>query len=205
MRVGSLAPAALLVGIGVGIGMLISTRNEGASSAAASAEGDRVALKARIKVLEQTLAAARRSLTARTATPTAAPTEKVDEADGAPEVDPEEARRRSERRIAHIQAVFEADPVDRSWASPAEIQFAESVGSDALRGSTLLALECRTRLCRAEVDHGTEADFDVFARDLPTLLQGMPRTTMKRLPTTDGRGRTILYAAREGYRMPVPP
>ncbi|MBI2892758.1 MAG: hypothetical protein HYY06_04350 [Deltaproteobacteria bacterium] len=159
-----------------------------------------------MKTLEEALAPARRR--GASARNDARPTLSAMDS-GEPEKDPEEirleARSRSERRIAYIQEVFEADPVDPSWAPAAEAQIVEAVDSDLLQGSSLRALECRMRLCRAEVEHVGDRDFELFSRELPTRLDGLPRTTMKRLPSAGGLERTIMYAAREGYRMPGPP
>lgn len=110
----------------------------------------------------------------------------------------------AEARVAHIQAVFEGEPTDSSWADATEASIRLAGDRLGLGGSRIDSVQCRATLCRAEVLHDSEDEFEAFAHTFPMAVPQLPRATMKRLQTDGGLERTIVYLAREGHPMPSP-
>jgi len=164
--------------------------------------GEVARLRARVRLLEGALVSAR--------TGPQRPTGKRREQGGGGEAAvpgtgrPARSRVSGDERVSHIAGVFESQSVDPAWAYATEEAIEAAVQLEQMRGSHLRAVDCRGTLCRAEVEHDSEQDFDIFTRELPVALPGLPRTTMKRLAPAGESMRTLVFLARAGYPMPGP-
>jgi hypothetical protein len=116
--------------------------------------------------------------------------------DGAP-------RRQLETKevAAAYAAHLAGEAVDARWSAQQESAIAAAFHGDVLQGSKLARVECRTSLCRMEVDHeGMEAE-DRFAQAAPLTPPFNHGGFAQRV--TDARGvHTIAFIAREGYELP---
>lgn len=109
--------------------------------------------------------------------------------------------------MAHIQRTFDAEPRDPRWAAEATAEIRDAVSAPELSGSRVTDIDCRTTLCRLEVEHPSETVRETFAVELPTRVRSLPRTTTRFLPSErpGAPSLAIMYLVRQGERMPALP
>jgi hypothetical protein len=128
--------------------------------------------------------------------PTAAPESAPTEEELRPEqeeVDPEE---RTRTRVLQLSQQLDAEHTDDRLAASlgADLQLAFEEGG--LAGASVSRSDCGATLCRVELsfgDHGAEA-----AMQLPYLMPWAGEG----FTHTDDQGRIVVYAAREGQKLP---
>jgi hypothetical protein len=93
--------------------------------------------------------------------------------------------------------------VDTRWSFEAGEAIREALASEELSGTLLLSAECRSTLCQVEVEHSEEEQWHefqlLFQEKIAHLL---PHTTSSHTDQGDGRSQSLLFLAREGYRLP---
>ena len=110
----------------------------------------------------------------------------------------------TEDKAAYAQSVFDTEPIDAGWAAPTKKELDTSLGQ-YLGASTLAGLECKSALCRAEIQHANGAELQQF---LDGVLQHShdvwrgPMAIYQVEAGDDGRVVQNLYFAREGTRLP---
>jgi hypothetical protein len=98
-------------------------------------------------------------------------------------------------------AYLQAERVDTSWSSHQESAIAAAFRGDWLKGSTLGRVDCRTSLCRMEVDHDSGEAEERFAQAVPMTPPFDQGGFSQRV--TDDRGtHTIAFILREGHELP---
>ena len=182
-------------------------------SRSALASGDSE-LAARLDRLERALPAlaSRRGATAEN-TAAGSPAALADEPSGVdvdqardPERERALAEERLERRMAFIQSTFAAEPRDPRWASDAGNEIRDAVSAPEFARSRVTEIDCRTTLCRLQIEHASTAARERFVVEMPTRLPSLPRATTRFLPEgDDGTSLAIMYLVRQGERMPAPP
>jgi len=103
-----------------------------------------------------------------------------------------------------IEASLEAETVDSAWSGSTSQIIGEAFTGEELAGASLQDIDCRSTLCRVEVQHRDEAKLQEFQRLFPLKVsQALPRMMMHRIDNADGSITTYLYLARQGYRLPA--
>jgi len=121
--------------------------------------------------------------------------------------DLDEERQRDEetadRRVALMTRVLTEESVDRGWARGAEDALGEAARSPELSGSRVTALECRSTICRIDVEHesfrAAERWTAVFALRIATVSV---RAMERRYHDAGGVRRSTMFVARTGHRLP---
>lgn len=91
---------------------------------------------------------------------------------------------------------------DSAWGTATETVITSAFGTEALAGSSLLFVECRSTVCRVEVAHQdarARARFLEDVRNVPPFDRSAGAVRPDGDPTSN---RTVLYMAREGQRLP---
>jgi hypothetical protein len=108
--------------------------------------------------------------------------------------------------IAHIETVFNQQPVDGSWATGATAKLEQGLSRIAKGSRDLGQVECRSSLCRARYDGNDRSKCEEFARDAahqtaPYFWEGP--YTVKIDPARGGTGCTVsMLFGREGADLP---
>jgi hypothetical protein len=101
----------------------------------------------------------------------------------------------------HLQASFQAQPVEGEWSRREERSLVEYFGSVELGGIELESLECRSTLCRINLRAENLDQLEAFTERLgaPPLNHGV-------FYQADAEENTlVLFAAREGHALPPLP
>lgn len=108
-----------------------------------------------------------------------------------------------EQRMTFIESSFFSEPVDGAWSVEAIDTIDEATASEELAETAVFAVDCRATLCRMEVQHDDPQALAEFEQWLPRKVVDMlPRITMDRIDGIDGSVTTVVYLARDGYRLP---
>ncbi len=105
----------------------------------------------------------------------------------------------NKEHIDQLEIDFLTEKQDKSWTQDTTDRLYQSIESNELLGTSLVDLECRSTLCRIEVDHKNFKDqdsFDLnFTVDMPNVFS---KFTISRTEDEDGNGgsSTIVYAFR---------
>jgi hypothetical protein len=116
-----------------------------------------------------------------------------------PSEEPDTVRlEREQRWVEKVETLYEEsfqdEPVDPSFAKGMERKLQEATSGELwehLKATSLTRVECRASLCRAEFEHGTEADQGL----LPALFHvpELPEVTIYRRTGEDGKIRSLAY------------
>jgi hypothetical protein len=118
----------------------------------------------------------------------------------------EEERRRVEERMQALETSLQSEPLNRSWSIQVSEQITQAFASEELAGISLDHVECRSTLCRVEVTHDDPMRRGEFEIWFPfKVAQFLPRLVMRRVDNDDGSSSTVVYTARQGYRLPDVP
>jgi hypothetical protein len=109
--------------------------------------------------------------------------------------------------IAHIEAAFDQQAVDGSWATGATAKLEQGLSRIAKGSRDLAQIECRSSLCRARYDGNDPSKCEEFARDAahqtaPYFWEGP--YTVKIDPGRGGSGCSVsMMFGREGTDLPA--
>jgi hypothetical protein len=131
-----------------------------------------------------------------------APSSDVRERSDDPVLAREEARMAADRRVELIEEHFAAEQVDRTWANDARAIVETAAASPQLAGSRIAAVECRSTLCRIQVEHDSERDAEVWSDVFYGEAVALPRGYQRRLEAQDDVQRTLVFLARPGHGIP---
>lgn len=81
-----------------------------------------------------------------------------------PALTPEADQARADEEQVRLLGAFERQPYDGQWAPTATAKIER--GLTELKGSSLSKLECRSQLCRAEIDHAGAEQQAAFAESM---------------------------------------
>ena len=115
-------------------------------------------------------------------------------------------RQRIEQIVSHLDDSFHREPFDNGWAAPIEASVAKDFGAEDWKGNALTEVRCRSTLCRMVVAHEDLGAADSFVTRMGTL-QAFADTEgfYQQVTLEDGTSATVLYIARQGYRLPAMP
>jgi len=128
-----------------------------------------------------------------------------------PATNGEEGADATARYLETLESSFKAEKPDRRWAYQAQQTILEAfaggthgaVGAespadaDAMTGSSVGKVECRTTLCRLEVSSESSEALGAFMHEMPRKVgRELPRMTVQPIKTADGRLETVVYLGR---------
>ena len=118
-------------------------------------------------------------------------------------VEEQNAAERVAQRFDTIESEFQRQYTDANWFAQAigEIHF--TLEAEEFAGTETVGVDCRFSLCRIEVLHDTQEAQDVFAVRFPNAIgEILPRLVMRHEDEGDGLSNSIVFLARDGYRIP---
>ncbi len=130
----------------------------------------------------------------------------------APQDDPAESRPEVPSRVIgpeevtqHIETTFYSEAMDTAWAREVRQGLQEKLASLLSKGSSIGSLECHSSLCRIELRHPDEEQYQQFMQRMAQGGTFWKGASMTYRSEEDGRNiATISYLAREGHAMPFP-
>lgn len=105
-----------------------------------------------------------------------------------------------ELAVVTLDESVRTEPVDASWAKPAEASIAKGAGT--VDGLSLERVECRSSLCRIEVTFANLEARDTGTRGLAHAVPWETVAFYRAAP--DDPKRMVMYVAREGMTLPTP-
>jgi hypothetical protein len=110
----------------------------------------------------------------------------------------------AERYGAELERHFSSDTTDMAWASPTETALSQAFTGPGFSGSSLLAVECRSKLCRIEVEHDDE-DARLRFRERMVQESVLANTTAFGQPIDEDRRHFVMFVSRPHEALPAPP
>ncbi|WP_342375200.1 hypothetical protein NVS55_28390 [Myxococcus stipitatus] len=113
----------------------------------------------------------------------------------------------SDSAQSQVERAFEQESSDSGWASEAQREMRATLSSNLPTSASVRVLDCRTTLCRLEIDFPAETDF----RETMGRPGGMARfwkgPSMARIERDAVRGSVtvVSYLVRMGHPMPFEP
>lgn len=115
----------------------------------------------------------------------------------------EAENQRSLARMAAGEAALQQESADGVWSIQAAEALREVLASEALSGTTVQDIDCRSTLCRLQVVHDNREQQALFEHDFRFKVgQLLPRMMMHSEEQTDGTISATIYLAREGHELP---
>lgn len=99
----------------------------------------------------------------------------------------------------HASELYHAEPPDRGCAGAAEASLQAVFRDQAEPGTKPLRVECRTTLCRIELEHDSVKSRDSLMHSLAGKLPWDGSMFSPPPGYADGRLRSSIYLAREGF------
>jgi hypothetical protein len=113
-----------------------------------------------------------------------------------------------EERRVFAESAFESEPYDAAWGRASRELLQQSVGSLLGASGRALAVECRSSLCRVDLEHetsdGQQEFLHQFRRSRVWRGGGMAVRLDPQEPPSGGPVRLSMYLAKEGRSLPEP-
>lgn len=115
----------------------------------------------------------------------------------------EQTEEDAKRISAELENGFAVETKDPEWSESTANKIALALTRQEIAGAEVFEAECRSTLCRVEVEHTDVHKLHEFQLWFPHLVSGeLPKVTMKTEDLADGRKSTIIYMARKGHELP---
>lgn len=104
-----------------------------------------------------------------------------------------------------IDASFSEQMIDSNWSVETEQALESAVANrPEIEGTSLISTQCRSSLCRVEVDHLDEFALARFEVWFPHLVNEQhPEVVMSTQYIGDGQSTTTIFVSRSGYELPA--
>lgn len=101
-----------------------------------------------------------------------------------------------------LAEILADEPADRAWSDDTEAHI-EAVFADLIpEGGEVLAIECRSTLCRLEAEYDTVETFDRFLAEAPHREPFLGESFFRQLNTDAAEApRFVWYVARTGHTL----
>lgn len=107
-------------------------------------------------------------------------------------------------RIALMSRTLREETVDHGWARTTERAFLDAAGSRELTGSRLTGVECRSTLCKVDVEHENAQAAELWSAVFPLRIASVSSRVMeRRYVERAGHRRSTAFVARMGHRLPT--
>lgn len=114
-------------------------------------------------------------------------------------------REQVERRISGIEdldAIFSSETTDSSWSTRMSNLIDNALYEKELADISVLGVQCKSTLCRVEVEHDSLEKADEFALWFDHYVSDpLHHVATDHIDGEDGYRVTIVYLAREGYEL----
>jgi hypothetical protein len=108
---------------------------------------------------------------------------------------------------AFLASTFSSQPIDAAWSRGAARQISDILRPIAGKNTNVVSVDCRATLCRADLEHETDADFRAFMNAMFTGAGAGAWNGAggggKVETEPDGRVKAVLYFAKEGTELPT--
>lgn len=116
----------------------------------------------------------------------------------------ERAEQQAAEQRSALNTVFEEETIDADWSTDATQALERAFASEELSNASVHSAECRSTLCRVDVEHEDPekaGEFEMwFGKQIAEML---PRFSLFQ-EEVDGRAITVVYLARDGHKLPNP-
>jgi hypothetical protein len=103
-------------------------------------------------------------------------------------------------RLQHLETSFQAESIDSNWSYATTDTIVGAFQNENISKSGLRGAECRSTLCRIQVNHPDPEAANEFELWFPMMMaEVLPQLTIHQEHHVDGRVTSTLYLAREGY------
>lgn len=107
------------------------------------------------------------------------------------------------KRMEMINSVFLSENADYQWAARTTDLITQHLGKGEQVQTILSDVECRTTLCRVEVNHEDATAAGEFELQFSMQVgEVLPQTSYFYEPQDNGSISVVMYLAREGYDLP---
>jgi hypothetical protein len=111
--------------------------------------------------------------------------------------------RTEEERRLYASAIFDAEPVDASWAGTTQRELAGKLRGLAGSSSSVQTVDCRNTLCRVElINDNRDVGGDLLRSFMRSNAWPGSGMAIRGEPDPKGRVALTLYLAREGAALP---
>jgi hypothetical protein len=114
-------------------------------------------------------------------------------------------------RVAQLEAEAAGQAVDPAWSSMATEQIVAAVeqallgqGPEGGEDVSLMLVRCGPTLCRLELASQDPAALAQFTTEFTMILGWDANARMHHTTNPNGSFTTVVYLARDGYRLPEP-
>jgi hypothetical protein len=105
------------------------------------------------------------------------------------ELTSDEDRAVTDARFARVDSMFTTETRNNVWAKGAEDGIRAAIGDTQYAGSKLHSMDCRSQICRLEVEHTSEAAQAMWRATFPGKITALPMGAFRHVD--DGTGRLV--------------
>ena len=117
--------------------------------------------------------------------------------------DQAQERERIQQMISHLDVAIQSEPLDSGWAAQVQTGLTDAFKGDDWLGNELAYTDCRVTLCRVEVAHKDANVAGAYVARIGTLAAfANTQGFYQQVTRADGALATVVYVARQGYRLP---
>ena len=114
----------------------------------------------------------------------------------------EHQRKVTEATVTLLNESLLAEVPDTDWSARQEQQILNDLDNNVLGSAYIVDNECRSTLCRVEVEHPEPHEVDRLMMELMSKPAFAGRQAFIEQATDSGSGRMTIYLARQGQRLP---
>lgn len=111
-----------------------------------------------------------------------------------------------EKTLATLENKLADEELDAGWAGNFQAQLEQGLQSESFTGTQLSAVTCKRSLCRVTLTHdNVDMQEQFFEHMLELPVMANTQAYYQREDHPDGSTSLVLYIAREGQTLPLPP
>jgi hypothetical protein len=107
----------------------------------------------------------------------------------------DEERTVTDARFARVDSMFTGEPRNNAWAKGAEDGIRATITETQYAGSKLDSMDCKSQICRLEVEHSSETAQAMWRATFPGKLTGLPMGAFRHVDDESGRLVDVAYFA----------
>ena len=109
----------------------------------------------------------------------------------------------AEKRMLSMEASLIGEDIDSTWSNSTTDQVQDAFDSIELDGAEVVDVDCRSTLCRIEIDFDDPLRATEYQLWLSVKIGDiLPQASMNVSEDGEGNASAVLYLAREGYDLP---
>ena len=115
-------------------------------------------------------------------------------------------QQQASQHLQHAQALddsFMAETVDNSWSYQTVDTINQALQAKQLDGTSVIGVQCKSSICRVEVEHQDFGKADEFVMWFPHFVSGtLPEVMIDKQDDEGGFYTTVIFLARKGTDFP---